>query len=344
MQTTMTVEVPIGLLKNDQGLFVVSVTLPRSYFREPFFIDSLAKSFNIIKSEIRLPKEDELLARPVHYDPSDERIIYTPVKDFISKYLNARDKRKLGFIFHMSRCGSTLMTQMLATSDRFFVLSEPSIINAVLDPLLDITLEDREALLKASIIALIGCSPAVCEWVFIKFRSWNTFFMNLILRVFPDTRWMFIHRHGLEVFPSIIEKPPGWLRSRTSYVEYFSNVLQTDIAVTLTMSQDEYIARLLGAFCRVASSFRSDRSLFVDYNDLKEHFLSNIKKLWDIDLTTNERLGVENVKNIYSKDVDKTIQFKADNEEKRARISKAQSEIINNFVEHERFKLIAGTV
>jgi len=31
-------------------------------------IDTLDKSFDILKSKIKLPEEDELLASPVHYD------------------------------------------------------------------------------------------------------------------------------------------------------------------------------------------------------------------------------------------------------------------------------------
>lgn len=344
MQGAMIIEVPIGLLKNEQGLFVVSAVLQRTYFREPFFIDSLAKSFNIIKSEIKLPEEDELLARPIHYDPNDKRIIYTPVNEFISKHLNKNEKKEIGFIFHMSRCGSTLMTQMLATSDRFFVLSEPSIINSILDPLLKISPEDRKRLFKASITALIKCSPVMCEWVFIKFRSWNTLFMKLILSEFPDIKWMFIHRHGCEVFPSVIEKPPGWLRSRISYAEYFSDILQINAVIIHTMNQDEYIARLLGAFCKTASDLKSDQSLFVNYNDLKEHFAHNLKRLWNIVLINKENLDVDSVKSLYSKDVDKTIKFKADSEQKREKISKAQAELVDKFVENERLKLINAAV
>lgn len=145
-----------------------------------------------MKSEIKLPEEDELLARPVHYDEKDERVVYIPIDEFIEKYSGTEIDKKLGFIFHMSRCGSTLATQMLASSDRFFVLSEPTIINAILDPALDVTSKKRKLLLKATIRSLVSCSPSVCEQVFIKFRSWNTFYLDLILKEFQYTKWLFI--------------------------------------------------------------------------------------------------------------------------------------------------------
>ncbi len=337
--TSENIRIPVDLLRNEQGLFVVSLLLPRTYFREPFFIDSLAKSFNILKSEIKLSKEDELLVHPVHYDQNDKRVVYTPVNEFISEYSDEKIKKEVGFIFHMSRCGSTLMTQMLAQSDRFFVLSEPTIINAVLDPALIISPENRRALFRASMVMLIKCSPVMCERVFIKFRSWNTFFINLILTEFPDVRWMFVHRYGLEVLPSVMEKPPGWLRSRALYIEYFSNLLQIDVAIIRTMSQDEYVARLLGVFCKIAGDFGSDQSLFVDYNDLTKNFILNVSRLWNIRLTEKEKLDMDNVKSLYSKDVRKIIKFRPDNEEKRAKASENQIELVGRIVESERLKL-----
>jgi len=229
---------------------------------------------------------------------------------------------------------------MLATDDRFFVLSEPPIINAALDPALLISAKEREDLVKSAINALVNCSPHVCEWTFIKFRSWNTFFIDLILKKFSNTHWMFIHRNGLEVLPSVTEKPPGWLRSRKLYSEYFSKLLDADQSLIQKMSQDEYIARILGKFCNIANHLRTEKSLFVDYKNLTKYYFSNIKKLWDIDLTEKEKLDINTTAHLYSKDINKEIIFKSDSEEKRARASKNQIELVKRFVESERLKLI----
>lgn len=334
------VVIPVGLEKRGQDILIVSLRLPRKYYRDPFFVDSLASSFDIVRSEIKLPGEDELLARPVHYDPKDDRVVFTSLGEFISKYSNKETGSKLGFIFHMSRCGSTLMTQMLATNNRFFVLSEPPIINAVLDPALIISAKEREDLVKSAINALVNCSPHVCEWTFIKFRSWNTFFIDPILKKFPNTHWMFIHRNGLEVLPSVTEKPPGWLRSRKLYSEHFSKVLGVDQPLIHKMSQDEYVARILGKFCYIANYLRTEKSLSVDYKNLTKDFFSNIKELWGIDLTEKEKSDTSTTARLYSKDVSKQIIFKSDSEEKRTRASEYQIELVKRFVESERLKLI----
>lgn len=333
------VQIPVELQKRDSDLFVVSLSLPRGYFSDPFFIDSLAKSFNILKSEIKLPEEDELLARPVHYDEKDKRVVCTQIDKFIRDYSGVENDKKLGFIFHMSRCGSTLATQMLTANDRFFVLSEPTIINAVLDPALNIDEEKRSFLLRAVIQSLTACSPEICEQVFIKFRSWNILYLDKILKCFPNTAWMFIHRQGLEVLQSVLGKPPGWLRSREGYSEYFANLMSVNENDIRTMTDDEYAIRMLGTFCRIASSSSAKHRLFIDYINLKNCFVSDLKKLWGINLNNTEIEAMINVSQLYSKDVNKKEIFQPDSDEKRSKSTKIQIELAERFVESERLKL-----
>lgn len=333
------VQIPVELQKRNSDLFVVSLSLPRGYFSDPFFIDSLAKSFNILKSKIKLPEEDELLARPVHYDEKDKRVVSTQIDKFIKNYSGVENDKKLGFIFHMSRCGSTLVTQMLTANERFFVLSEPTIINAVLDPALNIDEEKRSFLLRAVIQSLTACSPEKCEQVFIKFKSWNILYLDKILKCFPNVAWMFIHRQGLEVLQSVLEKPPSWLRSRKSYSKYFASLMLINENDIRTMTDDEYVTRMLGTFCRIANSLSAKRKLFIDYVNLKNCFVSDLKKLWDINLNNIEVEAIINVSQLYSKDVHKKEIFLSDSDEKRSKSTKTQIEFAERFVESERLKL-----
>jgi len=191
------VEIPITITKINSKINIISLKTQRIYFNEPFFIDSLAKNFNILKSQIKLPKENELLYRPVHYNETSNQLISLTLEEFIKKTGNnlstSNTDKKIGFIFHMSRCGSTLFTQMLTGSNKFFVLSEPTIINAVLDPALEIDQDTRNKLLKASINALNFCAPVISKRTIIKFRSWNTLFIDMISSCFKDNRgYLFI--------------------------------------------------------------------------------------------------------------------------------------------------------
>lgn len=267
--------------------------------------------------------------------------MYTSVDEFIEKYSNYESGKKLGFIFHMSRCGSTLVTQMLASNDRFFVLSEPTIINSVLDPALDIDQEKRSLLLRASVKALASCSPNTCEQVFIKFRSWNILYLDQILTKFPNVSWMFIHRHGLEVLQSVLEKPPGWLRSRKNYAQYFTNFIHVDASSINNINEDEYAIRMLGIFCAIAGNSDSRKKLFIDYDNLKNKFFDIARRLWSIVFSFEEINIMKSVSNLYSKDVNKMQKFKPDSKLKRTKATKIQEALVDRFVESKRAKLIS---
>lgn len=333
------IQIPVELCRRDTGLFVVLLRLPRGYFREPFFIDSLARSFSILKAEIKLPEEDVLLVRPVHYNEADKRVTNISVDEFVERYSGTVMDRKLGFIFHMSRCGSTLATQMLASSYRFFVLSEPTIINSVLDPALDIPLEKRNSLLRATINVLAVCSPSACEQVFIKFRSWNTFYLDTILKGFPQVKWLFIHRNGLEVMSSVFQKPPGWLRSRKIYGKYFCKFLGISEKMLQKISYDEYVARILGTFCLIAKSTDSRLGSFLDYNDLKSRFIPVINNVWNVELSDREKQVMNDASRLYSKDVNKVVEFKPDSEEKRRAATNEQKAFSDKYIEVVRKNL-----
>jgi len=338
--TNDNVEVPIMLEKTESGLYVVSFILPRVHFKEPFFVDSLAKYFPVIKSQIKLPEEDEPLARPFIYDTNDSRVVITPVDEFIKKHNQTMNEDRLGFIFHMSRCGSTLVSQMLASNNSFFVLSEPGIINSILDPAYDIKLSTRLALLRASISSLIACSPHECKIFFIKFRSWNVFYLNLILKEFSNVKWIFIHRHGLEVLSSVFEKPPGWLRSRISYAKYFSQIVGVDSQTLKQMSVDEFSARVLGTFCRTAIKNKSKNAKYIDYVNIVENFFEVCTKHWGLNLSEIEKREMINITKLYSKDVNKEKPFTSDSLLKTSQASKIQIDLVSKFVEVERSNLI----
>lgn len=116
-------------------------------------------------------------------------------------------KAPRGFIFHVSRCGSTLVSRSLAAVPSHRVIAEASPVNQLLlaedlDPQL------KAQLLKGLIHALCG-SSAETACVF-KFTSWNLLFLKQILVLFPATPWVFIYREPADVMRSLTARPPRW--------------------------------------------------------------------------------------------------------------------------------------
>lgn len=116
-------------------------------------------------------------------------------------------KAPKGFIFHVSRCGSTLVSRSLAGVARHRVISEPAPVNQLLlAENLDPSYKGR--LLKGLIHAL--CGTAENTACFIKFTSWNLLFLEQILALFPTTPWLFIYRDPADVLQSLTARAPRW--------------------------------------------------------------------------------------------------------------------------------------
>ncbi len=114
-----------------------------------------------------------------------------------------------GFIFHTSRCGSTLLCQMLKQHPEAMVLGEPALLNRiVLTPRLS---------RRQKICALRSSIGLYCAWarrnsrrLFIKLSSWNLLKLDLY-RQASNSPILYLYRHYLPVLASLLRKPPGWL-------------------------------------------------------------------------------------------------------------------------------------
>lgn len=332
--------IPVCLSEENEGIFVHMLRLPRTTFRDPFFIDSLRR-LNILSEETDPKQDNEMLVRPLDLKDGDARISKVPLAEYLGSNTDDQRDLKLNFIFHMSRCGSTLITQMLATSERILVLSEPSIVNEILDPNLKITPEERSALLRATLVSFKKFAPNSTERIVVKFRSWNTLYLPKILKEFPETLWMFVHRNGTEVLMSDLASPPGWIRSKEQSAEYFAEFLGITSAEILSLSLEEYTARMLGAICSMAVANKSDKSIFIDYEDITTRLTNVLNNAWEMRFTEKELKDMFDRTRVYSKDVRGEQEFVSDSEIKRTRASEHERELAEQFIETQRRHLIS---
>jgi len=143
-----------------------------------------------------------------------------------------------GFVFHMSRCGSTLITQMLSQLAHYHVLSEPGAVGALLRMHIDPT---RKSELLQFVLSSYRNSfvqrPAglVC-----KLSSQSTLHIDAVLTAYPRTPWIFVIREPREVIESLIsyaqssEARMESVRSRCSAVLELS----TSQASAMTMKRN----------------------------------------------------------------------------------------------------------
>ena len=167
-----------------------------------------------------------------------------------------------GLIFHVARCGSTLLSQLLRTHDNLVVYAEPLPFNELLLPLHQWPRHELVAALRSlgGAFARHARGPYV-----LKFSSWNTLFCDLLAEAFPDSPWVFSLRDPVEVGVSLLNQPAGWMRDADGPARELRRYVDPDGA---SQSPEEFVARLYGAFCAAVGRLDAGRGRLVRYETL----------------------------------------------------------------------------
>ena len=185
-----------------------------------------------------------------------------------------------GFIFHLSRCGSTLVSQMLAALPQNIVISEP--------PPLDFVLRANPQSAKLSaaqriawlqwIVAVLGRQRHAAEaHYFIKLDCWHALLLPLIHRVFPTVPWIFLYRDPVEIMVSHARQPgaqtvPGMIDP---------GLFGWDNATASQIPFDEYGARVLAGVCEaVLAQPGLGRGRLVNYSELPSAVTSSLPEFF----------------------------------------------------------------
>ena len=192
----------------------------------------------------------------------------TPAELLIQRAVTHPGIGPTGFIFHMSRCGSTLISQMLAASGRNVVVSEAAPVHSALyaeklDPAMD---ETRKVALLRGMIHALGHPRAGAERrYFVKFDCWHTLDLALVRRAFPDVPWVFVYRDPVEVLESQSREPAAWTVPGMVPIHGLDSS-PADCAA----NRMEYAARILQAICQAARGRIGDGGLALNYSDLPD--------------------------------------------------------------------------
>jgi len=210
----------------------------------------------------------------------------TPIAALEEWHRNWRAPDPTGFIFHMSRCGSTLVSQMLASQPQSIVLSEAPPIAAVLETkyrAVDVSEEQRLLWLQWLIGAMAHRRTAAEQHVFIKFDCWHTLDLPLIRRAFPRVPWIFLYREPVEVLMSQLKQRGSCLVPGIVSPSRFG----IDPSAAACMLAEEYCARALAAICE--AGFRHARQydgLLVNYSELPRAVVSTILEYFRVACTS----------------------------------------------------------
>ncbi len=171
-----------------------------------------------------------------------------------------------GFIFHMSRCGSTLVSQMLAALPKNRVLSEPAALHAPLRAaLLDRGISREQAVewLRTIVGALGRPLPGESHY-FLKLDCWHVLGLPLFLEAFPSTPWMFLYRSPAEVLVSQMRACGAWAVPSALDPRIFG-------PGSAGLTPCEYRAHALSKICEAAlNAYGAGKGMLVNYDQLPE--------------------------------------------------------------------------
>ena len=185
-----------------------------------------------------------------------------------------------GFIFHMSRCGSTLVSRTLAALPELLVLSEPP----PLDDVLRKSACDEHIRLIVS--ALARRRRDAQQGLIVKLDCWNTLEIPRFRRLFPDVPFIFIFREPADVLVSQLNRPGAWTLPDTVSPETFG----MDPGAAAAMRRDEYCVRALAAICAAgARAARAGDILPVNYSELPEAIFTRIAPHFGLQLNEVQR-------------------------------------------------------
>jgi hypothetical protein len=174
--------IPIKLIEKDNEIYFEWIYLGDLNYKEPFFDETIDK------------------CRKLPYNSNWFKTVST-LENLIdwSKELVSVEVKSL--VFHVSRCGSTMLSQALATSAENIMISEAPIIDQIIRSN-SFDLKKKTILLK-SVIALLGQKrfPEQKNLI-VKLDAWHIFNAPYLRSVFPETPFALLYRNPAEVLRS----------------------------------------------------------------------------------------------------------------------------------------------
>jgi hypothetical protein len=236
--------------------------------------------------------QDAFMQETIARIPASETVLHV-TRDELRR--TASDTAPAGIIFHVARCGSTLISQSLKQLDNLAVYAEPQPVNEVLVPPHRWPRADLVAALRTlgDAFARHAGRPYV-----LKLSSWNTLFCDIITEAFPETNWVLNLRDPVEVGVSLQRQPPGWLSGTTETSRSLIEIMAPEDGPE---SPEERAARAYGAFCKAAARLDPRRGRLVDYETLPAAVWDMVAPHFSLPVDARQRAGIAQAAHMHAK-------------------------------------------
>ena len=194
--------------------------------------------------------------------------------------------RPTAIIFHVSRCGSTLLSQLLALDEKHIVLSEVPFF----DDLLRLPFKESPAETKIGIDYLAAAikyygrkRTGKEEQLFIKTDSWHIHFYDRIRNLFPSVPCILLYRNPQEVMLS--QKRQRGMQSVPGIIE--PEVFGFSGQEVHETNLDAYMAKILESYYKKMKEIiaRDPLTLPVNYKEGIKNIMAKVYAFTGMELT-----------------------------------------------------------
>jgi hypothetical protein len=199
--------------------------------------------------------------------------------------------RLAGLIFHMSRSGSTVVSQMLAALARNVVLSEPAPLDQIVrvPARLGVRSPDELAPYLHGMVAALGKKRQPQERdLFIKLDAWHVLLLPLFRRAFPDVPWVFVYRNPVEVLASLAGSRP--LQMFPHWID--PALLAPAPGDLANLRPDAYTTHVLACFLRAATEHHRNGGLLLEYGELPEVVCTHVLDHFRLDYSKEDLVAM----------------------------------------------------
>jgi hypothetical protein len=233
-----------------------------------------------------------------------------------------------GFIFHISHCGSTLISNAMRSVPNTLVAAEAT-------PLVRLARwypepqnhylrsrwhQTRRRLFESVFRLFAHYSTGETQRLVVKFSSLNLFAMKFVRETWPAIPCVVVVRDPAEVLVSALNES-GWLAHKNQPGEPEQFYGWSDPPCPFEeMSNEEYCGQLLGRHLAAALDALDERCQVVDYEDLNPQRICEIANFFGLQVPAKAE-DFREIFHVYSKDPAKALSYRDDRERKRRLIS-----------------------
>lgn len=260
----------------------------------------------------------------------------------LNKYTH--NNKPAAFIFHLSRCGSTVLSEMFRPLHKYQVVAESEAIGNMFQ--IFNCSHEKQVIALQNMIGLFQRS--LCpndEELILKLSSWNAVTIKIFQMAFPDTPCFFLYRDPAEVMVSMLRKPPAWLDrkkiaikleedkrtgngnlQRDFYTEMLARVHYED-----TLSDTELYARLLGDICQSIVDAPLP-VLSMDYTSLPESMPNIIAPYFGVEIKSTDINRIMAASQRDTKEIGNRKSFVPDSENKQKAVTAEIKQAVEYYI------------